>query len=403
MDKKLGLMVFLIVASTVLVAIPTVSATILEVGPGKPYATIQAAVIAAGVGDTIRVYSGTFGPFTVSLKNGLTIVAVGAVVVQGSQSVITNYGARDAVVFVESSVSITLKGLDIEGLGLGSVNPKNYAVIYEESSGTIESCKVSPNKIGDMSSTGIGIWDGSSVTIDSTTIVNYGRIGILIYNGCTVGVYDSTIVGQVYIDQNKVCYGIEVEGEYNNDDPATACDVTIKGNEIYNNDNTYSPEPSWSSGGILVNGWLEYYPEADSTVIIEDNFIHNNYDGIEVVKSTSSYAHGNCIEDNRVYGVLSAAAYDQTTAIFDAENNWWGDPSGPTHNSNPGGTGDEASDNVDFDPWLTYCPLPICAPVGGEWILTDKAELLAPSVSLASATMMITAAFVYIRRKKKQA
>ncbi|MBD3348784.1 MAG: hypothetical protein GF400_06270, partial [Candidatus Eisenbacteria bacterium] len=47
-----------------------------------------------------------------------------------------------------------------------------------------------------------------------------------------------------------------------------------------------------------------------------------------------------------------------TTTDVDAEQNWWGDPSGPTHTSNPTGTGASSGDHVDFDPWLggnIYC------------------------------------------------
>ena len=39
---------------------------------------------------------------------------------------------------------------------------------------------------------------------------------------------------------------------------------------------------------------------------------------------------------------------------INAENNWWGDASGPYHPfSNPLGQGDEVGDGVDFDPWYT--------------------------------------------------
>jgi PKD repeat protein len=40
--------------------------------------------------------------------------------------------------------------------------------------------------------------------------------------------------------------------------------------------------------------------------------------------------------------------------ILDAENNWWGDSSGPQAPSNPGGTGDPISGNVDYTPWLLH-------------------------------------------------
>jgi hypothetical protein len=40
--------------------------------------------------------------------------------------------------------------------------------------------------------------------------------------------------------------------------------------------------------------------------------------------------------------------------ILNAENNWWGDPSGPHHPDNPDGLGDNVSGSVDFSPWLYY-------------------------------------------------
>lgn len=44
-------------------------------------------------------------------------------------------------------------------------------------------------------------------------------------------------------------------------------------------------------------------------------------------------------------------------AIVDARDNWWGDASGPYHETeNPGGIGVEVSGNVDFWPFLTHPP-----------------------------------------------
>jgi hypothetical protein len=44
---------------------------------------------------------------------------------------------------------------------------------------------------------------------------------------------------------------------------------------------------------------------------------------------------------------------NNTTTTVDAELNWWGDASGPTHaTANPSGTGDKVSDYVDFKPWV---------------------------------------------------
>jgi nitrous oxidase accessory protein NosD len=67
----------------------------------------------------------------------------------------------------------------------------------------------------------------------------------------------------------------------------------------------------------------------------------------------------NNIVDNATFGVKAANASD--TII--AENNWWGDASGPYHpTSNPAGSGDEVSDGVDFDPFLTETVGEVCPP-----------------------------------------
>lgn len=319
------------------------------------WSKIQDAIDNAIDNDTIKVAAGTYDPFTVATKTGLTIQSDGMVTVQGVQSVATTYNDRDCVVFVKDSSNIVLDGLDIQGDGLGTINTKNYGVIYENSSGEINDCTVSPNTIGDMYSTAIGIWDGSEVIVDPCIIENFGRVGVLVYNGCTVSILNSTIEGQVYSGEGEVCYGIEVEGVSESDDPDTASHVTIKGNEIYNCDNTFGTGPTWDSSGVYINGWLEYYPEADSTVIVENNDIHNNYIGIIVIKSSLSYAHFNNIYDNRDCGVDSLPDYNETTAVFDATRNWWGHASGPSHELSNGkwcGKGDKVSDNVDYKPWL---------------------------------------------------
>jgi hypothetical protein len=60
---------------------------------------------------------------------------------------------------------------------------------------------------------------------------------------------------------------------------------------------------------------------------------------------------------NTIVGTVLAGVFNASTSItVNAENNWWGDASGPTHSSNPAGTGTAVSDFVDFTPWLTTPP-----------------------------------------------
>lgn len=149
----------------------------------------------------------------------------------------------------------------------------------------------------------------------------------------------------------------------------------IQGNIIYKARN----KPVGFGCGIMVwGGWDQNAPSSNNQII--DNEIYDsdrygifiggfpqlNYGNHTISGNTitgSSGAPGiglwnilgcdtitinfNNIYDN-VYGI-SASGCDATV---DATCNWWGDVSGPSHLTNPLGTGDAVSNEVDFDPWL---------------------------------------------------
>lgn len=71
------------------------------------------------------------------------------------------------------------------------------------------------------------------------------------------------------------------------------------------------------------------------------------------------------LDRNSFVGNTRFGVQNPTTLLVDATNSWWGDPSGPTHTTNPGGTGDSVSDNVLFNPWLPAAPL---VPAGGQLV-----------------------------------
>jgi hypothetical protein len=57
----------------------------------------------------------------------------------------------------------------------------------------------------------------------------------------------------------------------------------------------------------------------------------------------------NNITGSTDYGVNNTVG---VSGVLDAECNWWGSATGPMHTTNPGGTGDRVSDNVDYRGWL---------------------------------------------------
>ena len=70
--------------------------------------------------------------------------------------------------------------------------------------------------------------------------------------------------------------------------------------------------------------------------------VNPDVDGAEI--------HNNYIMGNSLYGLLSTTATE-----VDAEDNWWGSCTGPSHVTNPQGVGDPIFGNVDFAPWLFPC------------------------------------------------
>ena len=120
-------------------------------------------------------------------------------------------------------------------------------------------------------------------------------------------------------------------------------DVTIEDNHLPGGGATDADGISIGVGG------------ADGTLVatITDNTISGWEYGIRLdgalVDAANSCANHNNISGNDVFGV-----YNGGTGTLTAPCNWWGAASGPYHpTANPGGTGDDVSDNVVFAPWLT--------------------------------------------------
>ena len=108
--------------------------------------------------------------------------------------------------------------------------------------------------------------------------------------------------------------------------------------------------PTISNNTISHHGYYGIYCEGTSSPTINGNTISANSYGIYCYSSYNPTITRNTISANGSYGLYNG---DPSIVII-AELNYWGSDSGPTHPSNPEGTGDKVSDNVDFDPWLEF-------------------------------------------------
>jgi hypothetical protein len=84
--------------------------------------------------------------------------------------------------------------------------------------------------------------------------------------------------------------------------------------------------------------------------ILDSDFLTNTT-GLNFAGNIAPQVYNCIFEGNTSYGY-----YNSTGIPVIAEENWWGSVSGPTHPTNPSGTGDAVSDGIGFTPWLVNRP-----------------------------------------------
>ena len=107
----------------------------------------------------------------------------------------------------------------------------------------------------------------------------------------------------------------------------------------------------YAGSGTSYRGAINCYA---SPTISNCEIAYSAGNGIEVYDPGAPTLNPNNIfRDFDGFGV-----YNKGSATVNACNNWWGDASGPYHETlNPDGQGIAVSDNVTFDPWLKAVPV----------------------------------------------
>ncbi|NUN12024.1 MAG: right-handed parallel beta-helix repeat-containing protein [Myxococcales bacterium] len=100
------------------------------------------------------------------------------------------------------------------------------------------------------------------------------------------------------------------------------------------------------NGCVFSNGGAGIRVTAGNAVVTGCT-LQNNTVGM-LVQGGAPQIHESQLVGNTSFGVQNLGAL-----VVDATQNWWGSSTGPTHTTNPGGTGDAVTNLVLFNPWKT--------------------------------------------------
>jgi len=334
---RYGIAAFAVMVLMSMVLIGTASAADIYVPDN--YTTIQAAIDAASSSDTINVAAGTYyEDGQIVIDKYLTIVGAdkATTIIKPNHDTTVGSSQSDAWIYVSPYVTFALSEVTLDGTDLtGTPRIINHAI---QSCGelTVEDCIIKNIKADTYYGRGIVISAGESNTIARCEFSEIQRIGIHIRGSVEptdpiAYIEDCTYVGKG--EGDWLDYGIEFGGGGSG---------TVEGCDISACTGVASVDDSTSAGILATDYWG---PSTSATVV--NSTITGNTDGIAVGyaddDATVLTAYCNDISGNE-YGILNVG-----TVEVDAENNWWGDASGPS-GVGPG-TGDGVSNNVDYDPW----------------------------------------------------
>jgi len=241
----------------------------------------------------------------------------------------------------------------IDSTGIFTINPGNTFKIFFSMlvHGQLIACGTEQSKItytSPLANPAPGSWgairfmSGSRTGIMEHCIVEYSSWGIDCYN-------DSTIIRHSTIrNSNRGITFVNTSGIIEH------CHIDSNGWFGILVTSPRSAEEYLYQKSIAGNG--EKTLSRTGTVIIKNSIISNNERGIWC------YFGGNPqLEFNEIYGNTEWGIYNEDNDYWIyAENNWWGDSTGPRDTSdidtlyNPNGLGDRVSDHVDYDPWIGF-------------------------------------------------
>ena len=352
---------------------------------------IQCAINSATAGDTINVAAGTYSPTSTIVinKNGLVLQgpqagvdprpSYGSTRTTGSASeaIIDGSAAGLGMIIKIDADNVVINGLEVKSGTKDMIKQENshsgttikYCIIHDgrgDEGVQLKKCTngvLEYNYVFEIADKGDGL---NIADTSSNGVIRHNEVCGIHGENAAIYIYDAT---DMEISDNLVYGpggndGIKV-GDKGGDDAAKTgvlvkdnvihgmpqdgitvymSGVTVEENEVYN---------CGSENGAIYVAW------AVNDITITRNNVHDNT--LDTVKwgnpgaimiGTAVNVATIKVNYNNIYGNTPNGVTNKATGVLDATNNWWGNASGPYHETlNPSGTGDAASDNVDFEPW----------------------------------------------------
>ncbi len=312
--KKFAVMTLLLVS--------VAHATTWYVHPDSALNSIQAGLDSCFTDDTVLVAPSTYYEnITWPDVQGIKLLSE-----SGAGTTIIDGNSDTNVIYINVAVDSTTV---IHGFTIQNGTTGVYC-----NGGYVDHCcpKIANNVIGNSD---IGI-----ICDKSSPIITYNRIINNTIEGIFCFVCSLAVISNNYISFSSIGITCDYSTPYIIDDTIT---FNMGGIGCWNSSPTIS-------GTVVIENTGDGIELFDSHSTISLCTISNNGDrGIYIndIYVESPHINHNNITNNFGYGIL----YADSQVVIDAENNWWGDASGPG-GVGPG-IGDEVSAYVDYEPWLT--------------------------------------------------
>ena len=330
------------------------------------------------------------------LALGDRVVADGSIiegntVIDGQYGIFIHGSFDDVVIEGNALAGCTIHGIQLaEAPGVTPAAPANV----------VEDLAIAGNDIRWCTQYGINLWASEGITgfvIEDNNLEDNGAGAlVLVGNGATsVPLQDLTVRDNVFNDNGgpgvapNLRFGLGIEAF---SAPAPPPLLTIAGVVVDNNaflDNVIGLDLDSFAAGAA-GAWAA--PPAVAGQLTDVDVFYNLFDGNETgvrVANPANFIQYNDFLGNALYAI-DAREIGATPPLghglplgvkVHATSNWWGDITGPTHPSNPGGLGDTVSDHVLYTGWSPGSQLANTITVGSPTFPAGQTSSVTISVS----------------------